>query len=242
MKKYFKLFVVLFVLFLVTYSLFKKDYTTNKETTEIKNQEPQYVFGILVDSLKVYNETVKDGQTLGQILYSNHIDHPQIAEVVNKSKDIFDFRTINSGNPYTLICDIDSAETLLYFIYELSDKITYVVFDFTKQPNVYEGKYDVLTKLKVTSGTINSSLSESVEGQGVSPVLTQKMSEMYAWTIDFFKIQNEIRIKCIMKIIAGKYINSRVCSEFNIRMKIFILFFMMIKTIMGNILTKTAKH
>ena len=148
MKKYFKLFVVLFVLFLVTYSLFNKDHTTNKETTEIKNQEPQYVFGILVDSFKVYNETVKDGQTLGQILYSNHIDHPQIAEVVNKSKDIFDVRTINSGNPYTLICDRDSAETLLYFIYELSDKITYVVFDFTKQPNVYEGKYDVLTKLK----------------------------------------------------------------------------------------------
>lgn len=190
MKNYFKLFIALFVLFLVTYSLFNKDHTTNKETTEIKNQEPQYVFGILVDSLKVYNETVKDGQTLGQILYSNHIDHPQIAEVVNKSKDIFDVRTINSGNPYTLICDRDSAETLLYFIYELSDKITYVVFDFKKQPNVYEGKYDVLTKLKVTSGTINSSLSESVEGQGVSPVLTQKMSEMYAWTIDFFKIQN----------------------------------------------------
>jgi len=190
MKKYFKLFVVLFVLFLVTYSLFNKDHATNKETTEIKNQEPQYVFGILVDSLKVYNETVKDGQTLGQILYSNHIDHPQIAKVVNKSKDIFDVRTINSGNSYTLICDRDSAETLLYFIYELSDKITYVVFDFTKNPKVYEGKYDVLTKLKVTSGTINSSLSESVEGQGVSPVLTQKMSEMYAWTIDFFKIQN----------------------------------------------------
>jgi len=190
MKNYFKLFIALFALFLVTYSLFNKDHTANKETTEIKNQEPQYVFGILVDSLKVYNETVKDGQTLGQILYSNHIDHPQIAEVVNKSKDIFDVRTINSGNPYTLICDRDSAETLLYFIYELSDKITYVVFDFTKQPNVYEGKYNVLTKLKVTSGTINSSLSESVEGQGVSPVLTQKMSEMYAWTIDFFKIQN----------------------------------------------------
>ena len=69
MKKYFKLLVVLFVLFLVTYSLFNKDHTTNKETTEIKNQEPQYVFGILVDSLNVYNETVKDGQTLGQILY-----------------------------------------------------------------------------------------------------------------------------------------------------------------------------
>ena len=229
MKKYFKLFVVLFVLFLVTYSLFNKDHTTNKETTEIKNQEPQYVFGILVDSLKVYNETVKDGQTLGQILYSNHIDHPQIAEVVNKSKDIFDVRTINSGNPYTLICDRDSAETLLYFIYELSDKITYVVFDFTKQPNVYEGKYDVLTKLKVTSGTINSSLSESVEGQGVSPVLTQKMSEMYAWTIDFFKIQNGDSYKVYYEnnYANGKYIGigKVIAAEFTHKNENFYAFY-----------------
>ena len=229
MKIYFKLFVVLFVLFLVTYSLFNKDHTTDKETTEIKNQEPKYVFEILVDSFNVYNETVKDGQTLGQILYSNHIDHPQIAEVVNKSKDIFDVRTINSGNPYTLMCDRDSAETLLYFIYELSDKITYVVFDFTKQPNVYEGKYDVLTKLKVTSGTINSSLSESVEGQSVSPVLTQKMSEIYAWTIDFFKIQNGDSYKVYYEnnYANGKYIGigNVIAAEFTHKNENFYAFY-----------------
>ena len=144
MKNYFKLFSVLIVFVFVIYSLFNKDHESEESTNVIEQSEPKFIYGILVDSLKVYNETVKDGQTLGQILYSNHIDHPQIAKVVNKSKDIFDVRTINSGNPYTLICDIDSAETLLYFIYELSDKITYVVFDFTKQPNVYEGKYDVL--------------------------------------------------------------------------------------------------
>ena len=112
MKKYFKLFVYSFCFF--TYSLFKKDYTTNKETTEIKNQEPQYVFGILVDSLKVYMNS-KRCQTLGQILYSNHIDHPQIAEVVNKSKDIFDVRTINS-KLYTLICDRIQPNSSLFYL------------------------------------------------------------------------------------------------------------------------------
>ena len=155
MKNYFKLFSVLIVFVFVIYSLFNKDHESEESTNVIEQSEPKFIYGILVDSLKVYNETVKDGQTLGQILYSNHIDHPQIAEVVNKSKDIFDVRTINSGNPYTLICDRDSAETLQYFIYELSDKITYIVFDFTKQPNVYEGKYDVPTRLNVTSETKN---------------------------------------------------------------------------------------
>ena len=67
-----------------------------------EKQRIKYLYGILVDTLTVINDTVNEGQTLGGILYYNHIDHPQIAEIVNKSKGIFDVRTINSGNPYTL--------------------------------------------------------------------------------------------------------------------------------------------
>ena len=126
------------------------------------------MYGILVDSLKVINSTVKDGQTLGQILYSNHIDHPLIAEVVKQSKGIFDVRRVNSGKEYTLLCKQDSIETLSYFIYQETAK-NYIVFDFNNEPKVYRGEKEVVTKLKLSSGIISSSLSESIENQGVSP-------------------------------------------------------------------------
>ena len=189
MKKFLKILVTVFVFIFIIYSLLEKDHEFEKKSSPVEISEPKYLYGILVDTLTVINDTVKEGQTLGGILYYNHIDHPQIAEIVNKSKGIFDVRTINSGNPYTLICNNDSIQSLLYFIYELSDKITYVVLDFTNGTKVYKKKHKVLTKLKLSSGIINSSLSESIEGQGISPVLTQKISEIYAWTIDFFKIQ-----------------------------------------------------
>jgi len=206
MKGYFKRLVTIFVFVFIMYSLFNKEHEFEKEQDPVEISVPKHLYGILVDTLIVIQDTVKQGQTLGGILYSNHIDYPQIAELVNKSKGIFDVRTINSGNPYTLICNNDSVETLLYFIYELSDKISYVVLDFTKEPKLFIGKQEVLTKLKLSSGIINSSLAESIEGQGISPVLTQKISEIYAWTIDFFKIQNGDSYKVYYE---NKYVNGR---------------------------------
>ena len=207
MKNYFKVFSVLVVFLFVLFSLFNKDYKFERTTNLIEQSESRYLDGILVDSLKVINSTVKDGQTLGQILYSNHIDHPVIAEVVKKSKGIFDVRRVNSGKEYTLLCKQDSIETLSYFIYQETAK-NYIVFDFNNEPKVYRGEKEVVTKLKLSSGIISSSLSESIENQGVSPRVSIKLSEIYAWTIDFFKIQEGDAYKVYYEnnYIDGKYI------------------------------------
>ena len=125
---------------------------------------------------------------MGEILYFNHIDHPQIAEIVNKSKGIFDVRRVNSGQKYTLINSNDSLSELCYFIYE-ENATDYIVFDFINGINIYRGKKKVKTKLKISQGTINSSLSETIDKLGISPRVSIKLSEIYAWTIDFFKIQ-----------------------------------------------------
>ncbi len=207
MKNYFKLFLVVVVFIFILYSLFNKGNETENTTNDIQQLQPKYIYGILIDSLKVINKTVKDGQTLGQILYANHIDHPVIAEVVNKSKGIFDVRRVNSGKEYTLICKQDSLETLSYLIYQETAK-NYIVFDFNDEPKIYRGEKEVVTKLKLSSGIISSSLSESIESQGISPRVSIKLSEIYAWTIDFFKIQegDAYNVYYENNYIDGKYI------------------------------------
>lgn len=167
------------------------DTTTKEETTDIEAteiHEPQYEYGILVDSFIVIKGTVKQGQTLGEILYENHINHPEIAEIVSKSKGIFDVRRVNTGKEYTVICVDDSTEKACYFIYQ-ENPTDFVVMDLTDGIDVYRGKKEVTTKLKVSYGEISSSLSESVDELGISPRVSIKLSEIYAWTIDFFKIQ-----------------------------------------------------
>ena len=167
------------------------DTTTKEEITDIVATEiiePQYEYGILVDSFIVIKGTVKQDQTLGEILYANHINHPEIAEIVRKSKDIFDVRRVNPGKEYTVICVDDSTEKACYFIYQ-ENPTDFVVMDLTDGIDVYRGKKEVTTKLEVSYGKISSSLSESVDELGISPRVSIKLSEIYAWTIDFFKIQ-----------------------------------------------------
>ena len=188
MKNYFKVFIILCVFVFAIYSLLKKDHKSIEAKYVEETTDPIYKYGILVDTFNVAEEIVNEGQTLGEILYFNHIDHPQIAEIVNKSKGIFDVRRVNSGQKYTLINSNDSLSELCYFIYE-ENATDYIVFDFINGINIYRGKKKVKTKLKISQGTINSSLSETIDKLGISPRVSIKLSEIYAWTIDFFKIQ-----------------------------------------------------
>ena len=163
---------------------------TTKEIDEFvpKVIEPEYEYGILVDSFNVTKGVVKQGQTLGEILYANHIDHPQIAEIVNKSKGIFDVRRVNAGKEFTIICADDSTDKACYFIYQ-EDPTNYVVMDLTNEIDVYRGKKEVTTKVNVAYGEINSSLWITIQEQNLSPKIAAELSTIYAWTIDFFKIQ-----------------------------------------------------
>ena len=192
-----------------------------KEKKEIKAVHvPKYEYGILVDSFKVVRDIVKPNQTLGEILYFNHIDHPQINKIVNASKNIFDVKKINAGQNYTVLCSKDSIDKANFFIYEI-DPVNFVVFDLTENMSVFLGKKDIEVRLKKAKGKINSSLWISMEEKGLSPRLAHELSTIYAWTIDFFKIQKEDEFKVyyedryvdneyigIGKIIASEFIHN----------------------------------
>jgi murein DD-endopeptidase MepM/ murein hydrolase activator NlpD len=169
--------------------------------------EPSYEYNILVDSFNVIKGSVKRGQTMGEILYLNHIDHFEINKIVDKSKGIFDVRRVNTGKKYTVICATDSTKKAQYFIYEI-DATNYVVFDLRGEIDVYKGKKPVTVKLKTASGIIKSSLWLTMEEQKLSPKLTAELSTIYAWTIDFFKIQKNdgFRVYYEDKYIDGQYI------------------------------------
>ena len=178
----------------------------NKEATvdvTEKIKEPSYEYGILADSFNVIKGTVKKDQTLGQILYANHIDHSEIYRIAEKSKDIFDVRRVDKNKPYTVMCSKDSVKKAQIFIYE-ENKISYVVFDLRDGIDIYKGKKEVVVKLKTASSSINSSLSMTMEDKKLSPRLTHELATIYAWTIDFFKIQKGDAFKIYYE---DRYIN-----------------------------------
>jgi len=207
MKKWFGILVMGTALLFMLTNINKDKKAVEKLEVIQEVVEPSYEYNILVDSFNVTKGFVKRGQTMGEILYLNHIDHFEINKIVKKSKGIFDVRRVNTGKKYTVICASDSTRKAQYFIYEI-DATNYVVFDLRGEIDVYKGKKPVTVKLKTASGIIKSSLWLTMEEQKLSPKLTAELSTIYAWTIDFFKIQKNdgFRVYYEDKYINGEYI------------------------------------
>jgi murein DD-endopeptidase MepM/ murein hydrolase activator NlpD len=207
MKKWFGILVMGTALLFMLTNINKDKKAVEKLEVIQEIAEPSYEYNILVDSFNVIKGSVKRGQTMGEILYLNHIDHFEINKIVERSKGIFDVRRVNTGKKYTVICASDSTKKAQYFIYEI-DAINYVVFDLRGEIDVYKGKKPVIVKLKTASGIIKSSLWLTMEEQKLSPKLTAELSTIYAWTIDFFKIQKNdgFRVYYEDKYIDGQYI------------------------------------
>lgn len=161
----------------------------NGDSTNVEmNHEPTLEFGIVTDSFEVIRGVIKPGQVLGEILYRNHIDHLEIDKIVTSSKGIFDVKRAKAGQPYTVFCTKDSNAVAKCFIYEESP-ISYVVFDLRDGIKVYRGEKEVEVKMRTASGEIKSSLWNAIMENNMSPALVMELSNIYAWTIDFFRIQ-----------------------------------------------------
>lgn len=156
-----------------------------KDTTA---HTPQYKFGLPVDSFAVIEKTVEKNEVLSGILQLYNVSNATIATLAEKSKKIFDVRNLAAGNPYTVFCTKDSLPQAQYFIYQ-PNAIDYIVYDLRDSIHIYKGKRDVHTVVKTTGGKITSSLYETFARNGADPALAIKLADLYAWTIDFYSIQ-----------------------------------------------------
>jgi murein DD-endopeptidase MepM/ murein hydrolase activator NlpD len=75
-----------------------------------------------------------------------------------------------------------------YFIYE-EDPTSFIVFSLLDTLNVYRGKKPVDKVIRTASGIIETSLWNAMIDNDTDPNLANELSEIYAWTIDFFGIQ-----------------------------------------------------
>ncbi len=156
---------------------------------------PQTEFGIVVDSLKVIKDTIKDGETLSDILQQYKVPYAKIYHLDMAYKDVFNLTKIRSGNAYTLIMDKDTSERLLYYIYEIS-KSKYVLMNFTDSVSTMSfGEKEIVAKTETISGVILKSLWISIQNQNKNPQLSLDLSDIFAWTIDFYALQKGDKYK-----------------------------------------------
>lgn len=151
--------------------------------------ESQFRFGLPVDSFELIDDVIANGESFSNILTNFGIDYSMIHRIATDFQEVFDVRNLRSGKNYTIFAENhDSSQVARYMVYRPS-AVNYVVFDLRDTGNVYLGEEDVVVREKSISGIINSSLYESLIEEGGSPVVAVELSKVYAWTIDFFRIQ-----------------------------------------------------
>ncbi len=169
-------------------------------TTGEKAAEQVFMFGIPSDSFDLVPGHIKRNGFLSEILLKHGVSMADIDQVVRNSKSVFDVRNIRSGNNYILFCDRDSMAKARYLVYE-HDPATSYIFSFNDSLNITLFRKEIKSKIEYASGTIETSLWEAMIKEGLHPSLAMTLSDIFAWTVDFFGLQKGDSFKVIYEAI-----------------------------------------
>ncbi|MFO7864430.1 MAG: peptidoglycan DD-metalloendopeptidase family protein [Salinivirgaceae bacterium] len=147
--------------------------------------EPILKYGIPVDSFMIDNGYVRRNQNLSEILAPYKVSARTIDQIA-RSRDVFDVRKIRPGKRYSLFCNPDTSAR--YFVYEQS-QVDYIVIGFGDSLTITPGQKAVTSVKRIASGFIESNLWNAMKEYDIDPMMSIELSEIYAWSIDFFGLK-----------------------------------------------------
>jgi hypothetical protein len=153
-----------------------------------KIKEPVFMYGIPSDSFDLVSGHIKRNGFISEILLKHGVSMQEIDQALKNSRSVFNVRKIRSGNNYILFCDRDSSARARYLVYE-HDPTTCYVFSFNDSLNITPFRKEIKSEIKYSSGTIETSLWDAMINGGLHPSLVVELSEVFAWTVDFFGLQ-----------------------------------------------------
>jgi murein DD-endopeptidase MepM/ murein hydrolase activator NlpD len=161
----------------------------NSEKPKSKNEPIIHKFGFTFNNYNVENDTVEHGDSFGSIISKQNLGKLDVYDIVEKVKDSFDVKIIRVGKPYTFLRSKDRFKKLQAFIYEPDKGSYYVIHLNDTSVSISKKIKSVTIKPRLIVGKLNGSLSETLNKQGVDAALASQLAKVYAWSIDFFKLQ-----------------------------------------------------
>lgn len=170
-------------------------------TTEVELPPPEEpvvmldAFGIDQNAYQIDEHPIRRNQTLSDILGAYSVSPQTINRLVEKARPVFNVRHLRAGKPLRIYQD-EALQTAQLVVYQPNPE-QYVVFDLRDSVHVYEGRHPVTVKPMRVGGAITSSPYQTLESQGANPALAIELSKVFAWQIDFYRIQRGDRFEVI---------------------------------------------
>lgn len=167
-----------------------------EEMLTVKTTPGEFLYGIPADTLNLYTGRIARNQFLADILNDFSVSYNEILTLRTNSNDLFDIRKMRAGADYTILTGKADSTKALYMIYH-EDPVNYYILDFTDSIHIRKGEKETRKVMKYRGGTITTSLWNSMIENNITPVLAIDLSEIFAWSIDFFGLQSGDRYKLI---------------------------------------------
>ena len=184
---------------------------SNEIKVDIIKEKIVKEFGYTINDYNVKKDTIVSGDSFGLILEKINLYYPKIYDIVQETKKVFDIRKINIGRPYTILSSKDSLKKPLVFIYQ-PNPIDYIVVSLGDSIWAEKKQKEVKLVEFEAVGTIKSSLSETMQDLKLSPLLSNELSEIYAWNIDFFRLEKGDNFKILY---TSRYIDDSIYIGLN---------------------------
>ena len=156
-----------------------------------------YPLGFLTDTLEAVEGTVGNGEYFTSLFSGLGLDSGKCLELCEACDSVFDVRKLRAGNKWCAYYSGDSTRRRLdYVVYE-NDRVNSTVFRCFDSLKVWKVAKPIEQRTLSADVTICSSLWNDMLKAGASPLLILKLSDIYAWTVDFFGLQEGDRFRAI---------------------------------------------
>ncbi|MCK5170737.1 MAG: peptidoglycan DD-metalloendopeptidase family protein [Bacteroidales bacterium] len=153
-------------------------------------------YEITIDSFNIVQNKIKRNYDLSKLLSDAGLENAKVNKATFRSAEVFDIRRIKAGNHYRLYYTKDSSNTLKYFIYKHSPT-EYLKISLGNEPVAIKGEKEIVIQRKSCSGIISSSLWATMIESNIDPMMANRLSEIYAWTVDFFGLEEGDQFKVL---------------------------------------------
>ncbi|MEO0060342.1 MAG: hypothetical protein RLZZ312_1989, partial [Bacteroidota bacterium] len=154
---------------------------------EVEATEKEIIaYGIRFNDFDVVEDTIRKGNTFGNLIEKQNIGQNKISDILETIKDSIKIKNIRVGKTFFLFRTKDSLKTLQYFIFQ-PERTFYYIVDFRTKIIAQKIILPVTFKTKTIAGKLKGSLAETLKNEGATTALSPKLIGVYKWSIDFFK-------------------------------------------------------
>lgn len=154
-----------------------------------------YPLGFLTDTLDIVSGTVKGGETFNGLMTRLGMTPEDSYRLFLACDSVFEVKKLRAGNDYDAYYTKDSLDAQLQYVVYDNDKVHRTVFQCFDSLAVWTADRPVSVRKRTADVTINTSLWNDMLAAGASPLLILKLSDIYAWTVDFFGLREEDRFR-----------------------------------------------